>query len=148
LSELDSILNDAPEAAAPAAPVAGRERQSVGGGGAAVSLQAGDSFEAVYNGFTVSTAGIKPSNLYKFTLIAPATLLVVTKDKDTKVKTEERKSLEAGASISCFLGGNGNYLMNSILPGQDIELKRVADGVLPASHAFGGKPVATFEVLA
>jgi hypothetical protein len=147
MSELDNILND--DAAAPAAPpIAGRSRTAVGGGGSSVSLQVNDSFEAIYNGFSMVTGKFGDSKLFKFTLIAPTTLTVVSKDADTGVKSEDRKALDVGSSISTFGKGNFGYLLGSVVEGMDIEVKRVEDGVLPKSHKFAGTAVHTYEVAA
>jgi hypothetical protein len=146
---LNSIINgedDTPVVDPSTLPAAGRTRQAVAAGGNSISLAVGDSFEAIYTGSKLVTTGIKPSNLYSFTLIAPAALTVVTKDKDTKVKTEERKTLDVGTAISCFMGGNGDWAMKSVPVGLDIEVIREADGILPASHKFAGKPVATYLI--
>lgn len=147
MSELTSILNGE-TAEAPAAPVAGRTRTAVSSGGASISIQVGDSFEAIYNGASDVPGKFGVSKLHRFTLIAPATLTVVSKDKDSGVKSGERKSLDAGTSVSTFLKGNGNYLMGSVVEGQDIEVRRIEDGVLPRGHKFEGTTVATYEVLA
>lgn len=141
----------AEEAAAPVTeslPAAGRQRQAVGGGGSSIALQVGDSFEAVYNGSTDVDGKFGVSKLYKFTLIAPAELTVVHKDADTGVKSEERKTLDTGTVVSTFMKGNGDWLLGSIQKGQDIELRRVEDGVLPKAHRFAGTAVHTYELYA
>lgn len=148
MSELDNILNDTAETPAPAAPVAGRTRQAVGGGGSSVALLVGDSFEAIYNGFSTVTGNFGDSKLYKFTLIAPATLTVISKDPDTKVKSEERKNLDAGSVITMFGKGNFSYLLGSIVEGMDIEVTRDEDGVLGPNHKFKGTKVHTYVVAA
>jgi hypothetical protein len=152
-NELDAIVNgeSATPTEAPASsalPTPGRERQAVSGSGTSVDIQIGDSFEGVYNGFSMVKGKFGESKSHRFTLIAPATLTTVSTNKETKVKSVERKSLAAGTSISCFLKGNGDYMMNSIANGLDVEVKRVEDGVLPPNHDFAGSKVATFEVLA
>ena len=146
MSELDNILNDSAEA--PAAPVAGRTRTAVASGGSSILPQVGDSFEAVFNGTSDVAGKFGTSKLYRFTLIAPAELTVVHKDKDSGVKSEERKTIESGASISMFGKGNFSFLLGNVAEGQDIEVRRVEDGVLPKSHAFAGTKVQTYEVLA
>lgn len=148
---LQSILNGEDQAVetvpAETLPQAGRVRQAVGGGGSSVAIQVGDSFEAVYNGSTTVTGKFGDSQLHKFTLIAPAELTVVHKDKDSGVKSEERKMLPVGTVITSFLKGNGDYLMRSVPENADIEVRRDVDGVLPKGHKFAGTKVATFEVL-
>lgn len=150
-ASLNDILNNAAdEVAAPAAaaPVAGRQRAAVGGGGSSIAMQVGDTIEAVFNGTSDVAGKFGTSKLYKFTLIAPATLTVVTKDKESGKKSEERKTLEAGSVVTMFLKGNGPHMMSAIADGMDIELKRIEDGVLPKGHKFEGTAVQTFEVYA
>lgn len=148
-NELEAIINGSNDSTpAPSAPVAGRERKAVSAGGSSISIEVGDSFEAIYRGASDVTGKFGTSKLHKFELIAPANLLVVSKDKDSGVKSEERKDLPVGAVVTTFLKGNGGYLMDQIVEGQDIEIKRVEDGVLPKGHKFAGTKVATFEVLA
>lgn len=132
-----------------AAPVAGRTRQAIAAGGtASVEIEVGDSFEGIYNGFSIVTGTYGDSKSFKFTLIADASLVVVSKDKDTGTKSKERKTLEAGSKITAFMKGNGGWAMEQISEGQDVEVRRLEDGTLPKGHKFAGRPVATFEVLA
>lgn len=147
MSELDSILNGE-TAEAPAAPVAGRTRTAVASGGSSVLIGVGEGIEAIYRGHSMIAGKFGESKLHKFELIAPATLTVVSKDKDSGVKSEDRKNLPVGTIVTTFLKGNGNWAMDSIAEGMDIELRRLEDGVLPKGHKFEGTKVATFEVLA
>jgi hypothetical protein len=147
-NELDAVLNGETPSAPETASVAGRTRSAVASGGASVVIGVDESIEAIYRGFSMVAGKFGESKLHKFELIAPASLVVVSKDKDSGVKSEERKTLEPGVVVTSFLKGNGNYMLNSIVEGMDIELKRVEDGVLPAGHKFAGTAVQTFEVLA
>lgn len=147
-SELDSILDgDAAPAETVTLPAAGRDRTAVAGSGTNVSLQVGESFEAVYNGFAMVTGLYGESKSHRFTLIAPASLTTVTKDKETKEKTVAVKDLAAGSQISLFMAGNGDWSMGSIPVGLDVEVKRIEDGTLPKGHKYAGRPVATYSVL-
>lgn len=146
---LNDVLNGSADASDSPAP-ARRERQAVGGGGNAIDPRVGDSFEAVYNGYTDSNGKFGVSKLHKFTLLAPATLTVVHKDKDSGVKSEERKELADGTVITAFMKGNGDYLLNGIVVGDPngIEVRRLEDDELPKGHKFAGTKVAKFEVFA
>lgn len=113
-----------------------------------MSLQVGDSFEAFFRGSSDVAGKFGVSKLWKFELITPATVTVVSKDKDTDVKSEERKTLDAGTVINLFGKGNFGFLAGSLSEGQDVEVRRDEDGELPPSHKFAGTKVHTYEILA